>query len=186
MKIKWEIDLLNSVILFRSKYQAHSTISGCFTAFNLEMETTDRFINASKLLITASTNSLFTNRPQKDEQLKSKEFFDVQEYPTIKFTANRFEHSDVNLRYRNIIPNRKNYFLHGDLTIKNISKPVILETIFEGVALNDKEQAKACLNINGEINPGDFNLRWTKKMKNRKTILSDKIHFHCEIQMIKQ
>src|SRR6266404_1816539 len=109
---KWIADPAHSEIQFRAKHLMITTVTGYFKDFNLEVEAEgDDFTKASKILFTADVNSISTNNAQRDTHLKSPEFFAAEKYNQLKFEGKKFK------------KHGKDYILHGDLTIRNITKP---------------------------------------------------------------
>src|SRR5215211_564742 len=129
---KWEIDPAHSEIQFKARHLMITTVTGYFRTFNLEVNTDDEdFTKASKIIFTADINSLDTNNAQRDTHLKSDDFFNYGKFPELKFVGNRFE------------KHRDHYDLHGDLRIRDITKPLTVHVEFAGIVTDPYGQTKA-------------------------------------------
>ena len=92
MPIRWKIDPAHSEIQFKVKHLMITTVTGYFKSFNLEVETDgDDFTTASRIEFTADIDSINTNNEQRDTHLRSADFFDVENYPTLTFRSRRVE-----------------------------------------------------------------------------------------------
>ncbi|MEO6546793.1 MAG: YceI family protein [Ferruginibacter sp.] len=186
MKTIWKIDHAHSEILFRVKYLMLTTITGWITSFDMKVETDDHFNKTSRILFTGAVNSIITNNEERDQHLKSSDFFNAKQYPLIKFTGRRFKQSGGDLSSKDIATYRKKYQLYGDLTIKNITRAIVLDVIFEGMVADNKNQPKAGFSISGKISQKDFNLKLDGITDTGTIFLSDEVIIKCQVQLIKQ
>src|SRR5215212_8590029 len=116
MAITWKIDPAHSEIHFKVKHLMITTVTGYFKNFDLEVETeTDDFNTAKRIEFTADINSIDTNSQQRDTHLKSNDFFSAEQYPQLKFVGRRYESNGDTAK------------LHGELTIREVTKPITLD-----------------------------------------------------------
>jgi len=171
----WQADPAHSEIQFKVKHLMITTVTGHFKSFDLEVETEeDDFTKASYIVFTAETNSIETNNAQRDTHLRSADFFSADVYPQIRFVGKDFKKKgDM-------------YELDGELTIRNITKPVILEIEFAGIVIDPYGQTKAGFTINGKIKRKEFNLIWDAVTEAGQVVVSNDIKIHAEVQLIKQ
>src|SRR6186713_1580511 len=119
MAIKWKVDNAHSEVLFKVKHLMITTVTGYFKNFNLKVESeTDDFNTAKRIEFTADIDSIDTNNAQRDAHLKSNDFFNAEEHPLLKFIGKKYE------------SNGDGATLHGDLTIRHITKPITLKVEF--------------------------------------------------------
>src|SRR5688572_23734561 len=112
MTQQWKIDPTHSEIQFKVKHLMISTVTGYFKSFDLNVETeTDDFSTAKKIEFTALVDSIDTNNAQRDTHLKSADFFNSEEYAELRFVGSRYEGNGEDAK------------LHGDLSIKGVTKP---------------------------------------------------------------
>src|SRR6266496_1385071 len=112
---QWEVDRAHTDIQFKAKHLMITTVTGHFRKYELEVETKDEdFTKASKINFTAEINSIDTNNAQRDAHLRSEDFFNAKRFPELRFIGNRFEKRG------------DHYELHGDLTIRDVTKSIAL------------------------------------------------------------
>lgn len=175
MATKWKIDPTHSEVQFKVKHLMITTVTGYFKEFDLEVETdSDDFTTASKIEFTANINSISTNNEQRDAHLKSADFFDTENYPQITFTGKKYEGDG------------DEYKLHGDLTVRGITKPVSLDVEYGGIVVDPYGQTKAGFTVKGKISRKEFGLTWNAVTEAGQVVVSDDIRFNCEIQLVKQ
>lgn len=169
-KTKWNIDNAHSEVGFKVKHMMISTVKGAFEDFNASVETErDDFKNA-KFNFTAKINSINTKNNDRDTHLKSEDFFNTAAHPEMKFESKSFDGDKI----------------IGDLTIKDVTKEVALDTDFNGVAVDPYGQTKAGFEITGKINRKDFGLTWNAVTEAGSIVVSDTINLVADLQFIKQ
>jgi polyisoprenoid-binding protein YceI len=175
MAIKWQVDPAHSEIQFKVKHLMITTVTGYFKKFNLEVETeTDEFDTAKRIEFTADIDSIDTNSAQRDTHLKSNDFFNAEHYPQLKFTGKKYEADGDEAK------------LHGDLTIREITKPITLHVEFGGIVVDPYGQTKAGFTVTGKINRKEFNLMWDAVTEAGSVVVSNEIKIQAEVQLIKQ
>src|SRR5690606_41174019 len=108
----WTIDQAHSEIGFKVKHLVISSVSGKFNSFEATVESEKEDFSDAKIQFSAEINSIHTGNEQRDEHLKSPDFFDAGNHPKLTFTSNSFQ------------PNGDDYKLTGALTIHGVPKPV--------------------------------------------------------------
>ncbi len=153
-----------------------SNTTGGFDIFSGEAETEGEDFSNAKISFTAETASINTKSEQRDGHLKSPEFFDVETYPQLIFTATEATKPDAD----------GNYNLTGDLTIRDVTKPVTLKVEFGGVAQDPWGNTRAGFELNGDINRKDFGLVWSAVTETGGIVLADTVRINCHVELIKQ
>jgi polyisoprenoid-binding protein YceI len=172
---KWLADPAHSEIEFKVRHLMITTITGHFRKFDLVVETEDDdFTKASRIVFTAEVDSIDTNNEQRDTHLKSADFFSVAEYPQLRFEGKQLEEKG------------EGYQLQGNLTIRAVTKPVILDVDFIGIVVDAYGQTKAGFTVDGKIRRKEFNLTWDAVTEAGQVVVSNDIRLHAEIQLIKQ
>jgi len=175
MAIQWKIDPVHSEILFKVKHLMITTVTGHFKQLDLTVETeTDDFTTAKKIEFTADINSINTNNEQRDTHLKSADFFSAEEHPQLRFVGAKYEAKGDEAK------------LHGDLTIRGVSKPITLNVEFAGIVVDPYGQTKAGLTVNGKISRKEYGLTWNAVTEAGSVVVSDEIKIHAEVQLVKQ
>jgi len=172
----WVIDPTHSEIQFKIKHLMITNVTGSFNLFEATVETEDEDFSKAKISFTADIDSISTGNEQRDGHLKSADFFDAPNFPKLSFVASKYENVD----------NDGSYELHGDLTIKDVTKPIKLSVEFGGVVKDPYGNTKAGFSINGKINRKDFGLTWSAVTEAGGIVVSDEVRIVCEIQLIEQ
>jgi polyisoprenoid-binding protein YceI len=173
--INWKLDPAHSEIQFKVKHLMITTVTGYFKKFDLEVETaSDDFTTASGIEFTADINSIDTNNEQRDTHLKSADFFKAEEFGQLKFTGKKYETDGENAK------------LHGDLTIRGVSKPLTVNVEFGGIVVDPYGQTKAGFTVSGKISRKEFGLTWSAVTEAGQVVVGDEIRIHAEIQLVKQ
>lgn len=172
---KWVIDPTHSEIQFKVKHLMITTVTGYFKKFDLEVETDgDDFKTASRIEFTADIDSINTNNEQRDTHLKSEDFFHAEEHSQLKFIGKNFEMAG------------SDYKLHGDLTIRGITKPITLNVEYGGIVVDPYGQTKAGFTVEGKVSRKEYHLTWNAVTEAGQVVVSDEIKIHCEVQLVKQ
>ena len=175
MKTKWISDPAHSEVQFKVKHLVISTVTGSFDAFEAKMETqSDDFVPAS-ISFEAQTASVSTNNSDRDNHLRSADFFDAANFPVMIFKSTTFTKKAEG-----------KYDLSGDLTIKGVTKNVQLDVEFGGRMTDPYGNEKAGFELSGKINRKDFGLNWSAITEAGGVVVSDEVRLLINIQMVKE
>ena len=170
----YKIDPGHSEIVFKVKHLVISTVSGNFSKFDATMIAEKEDFSDAQVNFEADVNSVSTNNAQRDGHLKAAEFFDVEKYPTLKFKSTSIKKkSDTE------------FILDGDLTIRDVTKPISLDVVYNGSA-TFYGQNKYGFEITGKINRKDFGLKWNALTEAGGIALSEEVKLALNVQMSKQ
>lgn len=172
--INWKLDPTHSEIGFKVKHMMITNVSGAFTDFNVEASSESEDFSKPNISFNAKTTSVNTNSDQRDGHLRSPEFFDSEKYPEMKFKGTAYEKV-----------NGDHYKLKGDLTIKDVTKPVSLDVEFGGINKDPWGNTKAGFTLNGKINRKDFGLNWNAALETGGVMVSEEVKINAEIQLVK-
>jgi polyisoprenoid-binding protein YceI len=171
----WKVDPAHTEIQFRAKHLMITTITGYFKTFSLEVETeTEDFHTAKRIEFTGDIDSITTNNEQRDAHLKSADFFHAEEHPQLRFDGKRYEARSDTAK------------LHGDLTIRGVTKPITLNVEYGGTVADPYGQIKAGFTVTGKVSRKEFGLLWNAVTESGGVVVSDEIKIHAEVQLIKQ
>jgi polyisoprenoid-binding protein YceI len=174
-KNKWVIDPHHSEIQFKVKHLMISTVTGHFKKFSLEVTTDDDdFTKAYEIAFSADTNSVDTNNEQRDEHLKSADFFNSEEYEQLMFIGSSYKGT------------KENGVLFGNLSLRGVTKPLSFSIEFGGIVVDPYGQTKAGFTISGKLSRKEFGLTWGAVTEAGNIVVSDEVKFNGEIQLIKQ
>lgn len=169
----WNLDTAHSTIGFKIQHLVVSTLRGSFTDYTGTITTDgDSFENA-QVSFTAQAKSIDTGLVMRDDHLRSADFFDVENYPTITFTSTEFKKIDENT-----------YTVTGDLTMKDVTKPVTLTATTHGIGTDLQGRTMIGFEITGSINRQDFGLTWNAAIETGGVAVGDTVKFDMQIEAI--
>lgn len=175
MAVTWKIDPAHSEIKFKVKHLMITTVTGYFRKFDCEVITeSEDFNTTTSVRFTADINSIDTNNEQRDTHLKSDDFFNAEKYNQVIFTETRYEAI------------REEATLHGNLTIRGVTKPVILDVEYGGTVVDPYGQTKAGFTVKGKISRKEFGLMWNAVTEAGSVVVSDEVKIDAEVQLIRQ
>ena len=168
MATKWNLDTAHSEITFKVRHMMISNVKGTFNTFTAEVEAEDDTFKNAKVTATIQTDSIDTNNADRDTHLKSADFFNVEQNPTITFESASLA-DDVT----------------GHLTINGVTKPVQLEVEFGGINQDPWGNTKAGFTFEGKIKRSDFGLNWNAALETGGVLVSDEVKIAGELQFVK-
>jgi polyisoprenoid-binding protein YceI len=174
MKTKWTLDPMHSDIHFKIRHLVISSVSGHLAKFNADVETEGDDFHTAKVYFTADVNSIDTGSAQRDEHLKSADFFDAANHPTIEFVSTGVEASGDN-----------KFILNGNLTMRGVTKPVSLEVEFGGLMKDPYGNLKSGFEVTGKINRHDFGLQWSALTEAGGAVVGDEVKISAALEFAK-
>ncbi|WLD24233.1 YceI family protein [Flavobacterium dauae] len=170
---KWTIDPTHSEVGFKVKHMMFTNVKGLFNDYSANIDFNDDLKDAN-LQFEAKINSIFTNNTDRDNHLKSADFFDAEQFPTLNFKSTKIE------------GNGSEYEITGDLTIKGVTKPVTLNAEFSGLMTDPWGNTKVGLNLDGKINRKDFGLTYNAALETGGVLVGEDVKLNAEIQLVEQ
>lgn len=165
----WNLDPSHSEVTFKVKHMMIAHVTGKFGKFDLKAESDDDNFENSKVEFTADAASISTGEAQRDGHLTSEDFLAAEKYPQIKFKATSFSGGKLN----------------GDLTIRDITKSVVLDVEPGGIGKDPWGNTRIGFTVTGKINRSDWNLTWNAALETGGVLVSDDVKINCEIQLVK-
>jgi polyisoprenoid-binding protein YceI len=165
----WTIDPTHSEVGFVARHLMVTKVRGSFADVTGTVEVADDLAQ-SVADVTIATASVSTGSADRDGHLRSSDFFDVDTYPQLTFRSTAFDGAT----------------LTGDLTIKDVTKPVTLDVEFTGVATDPWGNDKAGFEATGELNRTDWGLTWNANLEKGGVLVSEKIKLVIDVQLAKQ
>jgi len=170
---KWIIDPTHSEVSFKVKHLVISTVTGYFKKFEGFAETESEDFDGATVSFSADIDSIDTNQTDRDNHLKSGDFFDAANHPKLSFTGK-------------ISKSGEDYKLIGDLTLRETTKQVELDVELGGVAGDPYGQTKAGFEIEGKVNRKEFGLSWSAVTEAGSVVVSDQVKLILSVQLVKQ
>ncbi|UOQ78613.1 YceI family protein [Hymenobacter sp. 5516J-16] len=171
----WAIDPTHSEVQFKIKHLVISTVTGSFKKFEGQAVTENESFENAQISFALDVNSIDTNQEQRDEHLRNNDFFDAATYPQITFTSTSLTKTGDD-----------EYKLTGNMTIKDVTKPVTLDVEFGGVATDFYGNEKAGFEISGKINRKEFGLTFHAVTEAGSIVLGDDVKLSASVQLVKQ
>ena len=160
---KMIIDQAHSEIGFKVKHLMISTVKGKFRTFSGGVE------EDGTVSLSMNVNSIDTGNNERDNHLKSADFFISMEYPTMDFTGKMSEDMKT---------------ITGEITIKGVTKEVTLDVDYNGMSVDPWGNTKHGWEITGSINRSDFGLTWNAPLETGGVLLSEEVKLNLDVQMM--
>lgn len=170
---KWVLDPTHSELLFKVKHLMITNVKGEFRSFTGEINGED--FTKAPINVTIDSSSIFTNNEDRDNHLKSADFFDVENHKELTFRSTSLKKVDDN-----------EYQLKGMLTIKGVSKEVALDVEFGGTNKDPWGNEKAGFSLSGKINRKEWGLNWNAALESGGVLVSEEVKIQAEVQLVKQ
>lgn len=169
---RWTVDALHSEIHFKVKHLMINTVTGEFTSYRVTMDADAPDFADARIEFEADVASISTKNEMRDNHLKSDDFFNAERFPVMSFESTSFVSKGDN-----------RYDLHGNLTIRDVTKPVTLDVEFGGTMLDFYGNNKAGFEASGSINRKDFGLMWNGVTEAGGIVVSDTVKLHVNVQL---
>lgn len=171
---KWTVDKVHTNVRFAVSHMIVAETEGSFKVFDGSVEHTKADWSDAKINFSVDVNSINTDNDYRDKHLKSDDFFNAEKYPAMTFKSTSFKPLGNN-----------NYELTGDLTIRDITKPVKFDVKFGGIATGSKVD-KAGFKATTTINRFDYNLKWDKVTEAGGLVVGKDVEIAVRIELDRQ
>jgi polyisoprenoid-binding protein YceI len=173
--MSWKIDNAHSQITFHIRHMMITNVRGRFENFDAKVDWNETAPTKSSVEVTVDVASINTREAQRDGHLRSPDFFDVEKYPTLTFKSKRIEKIDDS--HGRII---------GDLTIRDVTREVVLDAEYSGQGKNPYALTVAGFTAATKINRKDWGLNWNVALETGGWLVGDDIKIEVELELIKQ
>lgn len=169
----WVIDPIHTRIRFEAKYLLITPVSGWFTEFEGSVATPSDSFDKSRIRLKLYTNSIYTGNAERDNHLRSADFFDAEHYPALTFesTAVTVQGTDIEVT--------------GELCIKNIKETIRFGAKHLGFATDPFGNTKSAFEMQLILNRKDFGISWNQSFDNAGVLLSDEVKIFGDVQLLK-
>lgn len=166
---KWVLDPSHSELTFKVRHMMITNVKGSFNNFSILVEGDDILSSSIQVFIDAS--SINTQNSDRDNHLKSADFFDVENHKELTFKSTSFKQKDED-----------EFELIGILNIKGISKEITLDVEFGGINKDPWGNNKAGFSIEGKINRKEWGLNWNAALETGGVLVSEEVKIAGELQ----
>ncbi len=171
----WNIDPAHSSAEFGIKHMMISTVKGRFGALSGTLQFDGSDITGGSVEATIDVSSVSTNEPNRDGHLRSPDFFHVEQHPHITFKSSKVEHVEGD-----------DYRITGDLTIRDVTKPVTLDVTHEGQITDPYGNRRVGFAAETTLNRGDYGLTFNQVLETGGVMVGDKVKVSLHIEAVRQ
>ncbi|MDH4157011.1 MAG: YceI family protein [candidate division Zixibacteria bacterium] len=171
---QWTLDKAHSSISFSVRHLVVSKTRGHFNDFNGTVDFDGKDLAKGRVEFTVQTASIDTDNQNRDDHLRSDDFFNVEKFPTMTFVSRKVEPGEGN-----------KFKLIGDLTIRDVTKEVTFDGEFSGAVVDPWGNTKAGFSAQAMINRQDFNVKWNQALDAGGFVVGDDVNIFVELEMQK-
>lgn len=170
----WNIDTTHSGINFTVRHMVFAKVRGRFDRFSGTIEGPLDDLAQAKVSVEIEAASINTGVADRDAHLRSGDFFDVEQFPALRFTSTRIEQLSDD-RYR----------VHGDLTIRDVTRELSLEVEYGGRGKDPWGNERLGFTATTSLDRRDFGLRWNQVLEAGGVLVGDRITIDLEVQAVR-
>lgn len=170
----WTIDPSHSEVGFSVKHLMISTVRGRFAGVSGTATFAEGDFSQAAVEVTIDAASIDTREEKRDAHLRSGDFFDVEKFPTLTFKSRRVQA---------IKPDA--FELVGDLTIRDITREVVLDVALEGFQKDPWGNQKSAFTASTKINRKDFGLTWNAALETGGVLVGEDVKISLDVQLLK-
>ena len=172
---RWEIDSSHSSVHFSVRHLVIAKVRGSFTRWSGTVHVPDADFAKASVAVTIDASSIETGVADRNAHLKSADFFDVAQYPELRFVGKRVQPRSG-----------REIEVVGDLTIKGITREVVLRVEQHGQAKDPWGNVRAAFTATTSIDRKDFGLTWNQVLETGGVMVGDRVEIEAEIEAVKQ
>lgn len=171
----WKIDPSHSEIQLSVRHMMISKVRGRFESFDGQVDFNEENPTASSVDVTIDAGSINTRDGQRDGHLKSADFLNAEEYPVLRFKSNRVE-----------VVGEKKGRIYGELTIRDMSREVVLDAEFTGKAKSPWGTTSAGFSATTSFDRTDWGLGWNQALETGGILVGNKVDVSIELELIQE
>jgi polyisoprenoid-binding protein YceI len=168
----WQVDPIHSSVEFHVKHLGIATVKGRFNAFEGTLAVSGE---GARAFGTVDVASVDTREPQRDEHLRSADFFEVERFPQIKFESTAIRALDDD-----------DFEIDADLTIHGVTRQVTLKAVFEGAETDPQGNDRVGVSASTQISRGDFDMKFNAALGSGNLVVADKVKILVEVSAVRQ
>ncbi len=169
----WVMDKSHTDIEFNVTHLIISEVNGNFREFDGKVVNSSADFDGAEIEFTADVASIDTDHEQRDNHLKSDDFFNAEKYPQLKFSGVLVKVEDQ-------------YELRGQMTIRDISRPMVFAVKYNGTITDPWGNEKAGFKLSGTVNRFDYGLKWNTMMEAGGAVVGEDVDIVCNVELQKK
>lgn len=174
-KTKWSLDSAHSDLGFKIKHLMITNVTGQFTQFDVNAEADEDDFTTATISAAIEVASINTNNEQRDGHLRTGDFFEADKFPQIIFKSTEIKKVNGYV-----------FELIGDLTIKDVTKPVKLIVEYSDIIKDPYGNTKAGFSFTGKLNRKEWGISFNAALETGGLMLGEEVKLNGEIQLVKQ
>ena len=177
-KTDWQVDAAHSSVEFAVKHMMFTTVRGRFKDVKGTIEADEQNPDASRVTVEIAAASIDTGSPDRDAHLRSADFLDVENHPTITFRSKRVDGAAKKAGDR--------FKVTGDLTIRGTTLEVTLDCEFEGTGKDPWGGIRAGSRATATLDRREWGLKWNQALETGGILVANEVRVEIEVQAVKQ
>ena len=170
----YELDTSHSQIQFKVRHLGISSVIGHFSVFGGTLDFDPEAMDKGSVNVVIDAASIDTAEEKRDEHLRSGDFLNVAEFPELRFESTSVKSTADGLE------------VSGNLTIRDVTRPVVLEAEFNGQAKDPWGNSRVGFEASTTINRTDFGLTWNKMLEAGGVLVGEDVRISLTVQAIEQ
>ena len=171
----WQVDGAHSAVNLTVRHMVISKVRGRFTKWNAKLALDTADLGRSAVEVEIEAASIDTGVADRDTHLRSADFLDAQKFPTLRYRSRRVE-----------APSKDRLRVIGDLTIRDVTREVVLDVEYGGQGKDPWGNQRAGFSATTSINRKDFGLTWNQALETGGLLVADRVDIEIELQAIRQ
>jgi polyisoprenoid-binding protein YceI len=171
----WKIDPTHAELAFAVRHLMLSTVRGRFGAVTGTVTVDETNLKATKVDVTVDIGSIDTRQEMRDNHLRSADFFDAANHPTMHFVSKRIEGDPLG-----------SFRLVGDLTIRGTTQQITLDVTAEGHAKDPWGNDRAGFSATGKLSREAFGLKWNQALEAGGVAVGDEVKLTLDFEIVRQ
>jgi polyisoprenoid-binding protein YceI len=170
----WKVDPIHSNVGFAVKHMGIATVRGGFTEFEGTLELGED-LSSAKAYGTVKVESVDTSEPDRDQHLRSPDFFDVAQYPELRFESTSIEALD-----------EETFRITGSLTIRGVTNEIVLHAAVQGTDVDPWGNERLGLEVTGQLSRRDYGMKFNQALGSGNMVVGDTVSLALDISAVKQ
>jgi polyisoprenoid-binding protein YceI len=169
----WNFDTTHSGINFSVRHMVFAKVRGRFSTWSGSIRVEPDDPTTASVEVEIDATSIDTGVGDRDKHLRSADFLNVEQFPKVRFKSGKIERASA-----------EQYKVHGSLTIRDVSKDVVLNVEYNGQAKDPWGNTRAALTAKTAINRTEFGLTWNQALEAGGVLVGEKIEIELEVQAV--
>lgn len=172
-KTTWKLDPAHTLVEFSAKHLMITTVKGRITDVEGTIVSDERELRNSSVEATLKAATIDTRTEQRDQHLRSADFLNADQFPEIRFKSTRIE------------GDKDSFKLTGDLTIRGVTRPIVLDVQFEGRTKDPWGGDRVGFSATGKIDRREFGLTWNQALETGGVVVGNDVKINLEVEAVK-